>query len=271
VLRRVRKQHKTKVPALYEQKVKIQVTMITFLIIGFYLFSMYWTQEQTPGNFKNALFNLTNLFQKFFPPNFRILSSVWKPMADTIQMAIISTTIAALLTIPLALLGSRNITPFKPIYFIARASLNLIRLIPEMVLAIVFVGIFGVGVISGVIALIIFSLGVLSKLISETIESVNMNSLEAIRASGGGLLQVIFFGLFPQVLPQITSFILYVFEVNVRASVVLGLVGAGGIGLMLERELKFYNYPNVMAIIIVIFVVVIGIEYMSNKLREALL
>src|SRR5699024_3963922 len=112
--------------------------------------------------------------------------------------------------------------------------------------------------------------GILAKLISETIEAVDMNPLEAMRASGGNTLQVIFYGLVPQVLAQFTSFVLYVFEINIRASVVLGLVGAGGIGLILDRELQFYNYPNAMAIIIVIFFVVITIEYISSKIREAL-
>src|SRR5699024_2008997 len=97
-----------------------------------------------------------------------------------------------------------------------------------------------------------------------------MNPLEAIQASGGGTLQVIFYGLVPQILPQVTSFILYVFEINIRPSVVLGLVGAGGIGLVLDRGLQFYHYPNVMAIIIMIFIVVIIIEYISKKLRDAL-
>lgn len=260
-----------KVAALYTRKIKFQVTIILFLIIGFYLFSMYWAQEQTNTDFKSALFNMSAVFEKFFPPNFNFLLFVWKPMAETIQMAIISTTIAAILSIPLSLLGTRNITNNKALYFTGRTFLNLIRTIPDIVLAVVFVGIFGIGLISGILALIIFSVGVLGKLISETVESINMNPLEAIRASGGGLLQVIFFGVFPQVMPQIFSFILYVFEINIRASVVLGLVGAGGVGLLLNRELKFYNYPNVMAIILLIFIVVLVIEYISNKLREVLL
>lgn len=137
-------------------------------------------------------------------------------------------------------------------------------------LAVIFVGLFGIGVFPGILALIIFSLGILAKLISETIEAVDMNPMEAMRASGGNTLQVIWYALVPQVLPQYTSLVLYVFEINIRASVVLGLVGAGGIGLILNQQLGFYNYPNAMAIIIIIFVVVILIEYISNKIREAL-
>jgi len=260
-----------KIPSIYPAKTKMQVTIIFFGIFGFYLFSMYWTQNQMAGGFTNALGNMGNVIEEFFPPNFGIIPSVWSPIAETIHMAIIATTIAAILTVPLALLSAQNITTFKPLYFISRFFLNIIRTIPDLVLAVVFVGLFGVGAFSGIFALTIFSLGILAKLISETIEAVDMNPLEAIKASGGGTLQVIFYGLVPQVMPQVTSFILYVFEINIRASVVLGLVGAGGVGLLLDRELQFYNYPNVMAIIIMIFIVVIVIEYISNKLREALL
>lgn len=261
----------SKVPSLYPVKTKIQVTIIFFVILAFYLFSMYWTQNQMVGGFDNALSNMKLVIEKFFPPNMSIVSNVWGPMAQTIQMAIIATTIATILTIPLALLSAQNIATNRWVYHTTRTCLNILRTIPDLVLAVLFVGLFGVGVFSGILALIIFSLGILAKLISETIEAVDMDPLEAMRASGGNQLQVIFFGLVPQILPQFTSFVLYVFEINVRASVVLGLVGAGGIGLILDRELQFYNYPNAMAIIIIIFIVVIAIEFISNKIREALI
>lgn len=258
-------------PALYPAKVKMQVTIIFVGVLAFYLFSMYWTQSQMVGGFSNMFSNMGRVFTKFFPPNFKVVPVIWGPMAQTIQMAIISTTVATILTVPLALLSARNIATSAPVYHITRTFLNILRTIPDLVLAVIFVGLFGVGLFPGILALIVFSLGILAKLISETIEAVDMNPLEAIRASGGNVFQVIVYGLAPQVLPQFASFVLYVFEINIRASVVLGLVGAGGIGLILDRELQFYNYPNAMAIIILIFIVVIVIEYISNKIREALL
>ncbi|MFZ3578898.1 phosphonate ABC transporter, permease protein PhnE [Virgibacillus sp. DJP39] len=261
----------TNTPSVYPAKTKVQITTILVVVLGFYLFSMFWTQQKMVGGFGNALGNMVRVAEKFFPPNLSVIPAVWDPMAQTIQMAIIATTVAAILTVPLALLSAQNITTIKPLYITTRTILNILRTIPDLVLAVIFVGLFGVGLFPGIVALIIFSLGILAKLISETIESVDMNPLEAMRASGGNVLQVIFFGLVPQVLPQFTSFVLYVFEINIRASVVLGLVGAGGIGLVLDQQLKFYNYPNVMAIIVLIFIVVLIIEYISNKLREALI
>ncbi|MEC5424683.1 phosphonate ABC transporter, permease protein PhnE [Virgibacillus sp. C22-A2] len=260
-----------KTPPIYPVKTKTQITIIFFVILGFYLFSMMYTQREMVGGFGNALGNMGVVIEKFFPPNLKVLPAVWGPMAQTIQMAIIATTAATILTIPLALLSAQNIATFKPLYVFTRTLLNILRTIPDLVLAVIFVGLFGIGLLPGILALFIFSLGILAKLISETIESVDMNPLEAMRASGANVYQVIFFGLVPQVLPQFTSFVLYVFEINIRASVVLGLVGAGGIGLVLDQQLGFYNYPNAMAIIIMIFVVVIVIEYISNKLREALI
>ncbi|SET79852.1 phosphonate transport system permease protein [Oceanobacillus limi] len=261
----------TKAPSIYPAKTKTQVSIILFAVIAFYLYSMYRAQDEMVGGIGSALTNMWSVMVKFFPPNFNVVSAIMPAMAETIQMAIIATTVAAILTVPLALLSARNIATFKPIYFIFRTFLNILRTIPDLVLAVLFVGMFGIGVFPGILALIIFSLGILAKLISETIEAVDMNPLEAIRASGGNTLQVISYGLVPQVLPQFTSFVLYVFEINIRASVVLGLVGAGGIGLILDQQIGFYNYPNAMTIIIVIFVVVIAIEYISNKIREALI
>ncbi|NBJ71217.1 MULTISPECIES: phosphonate ABC transporter, permease protein PhnE [Clostridia] len=260
-----------KTPSIYPTKTKLQITIIFFVVLGFYLFSMVWTQREMVGGFGDALGNMYTVIEKFFPPNLEVIPKVWEAMAQTIQMAVIATTLAAILTVPLALLSAQNITTFKPLYLFTRTLLNTLRTIPDLVLAVIFVGLFGVGLLPGILALFIFSLGILAKLISETIEAVDMNPLEAMRASGGNIFQVIYFGLIPQVLPQFTSFVLYVFEINIRASVVLGLVGAGGIGLVLDQQLGFYNYPNAMAIIILIFIVVIVIEFISNKLREALI
>lgn len=262
---------KTKTPNLYPKKTKIQVTVILVLVLAMYVYSINFTASQTNGGFANALSNMGTVVSKFFPPNLSIIPKIWEPMATTIQMSVIATTVAALLTIPLALLSAHNITTIKPLYYITRIGMNILRTIPDLVLAVIFVGLFGVGVFPGILALIIFSLGILAKLFGETVEAVDMDPLEAMKASGANIFQVIYYGLVPQVLPQFTSFVLYVFEINIRASVVLGLVGAGGIGLTLDRELNFYNYPNAMAVIILIFITVIVIEFISTKIREALI
>lgn len=256
-------------PSLLPGKAKARLTAIFAVIIGFYILSTIKTNATLP-DLIDGIPNMGRVMAKFFPPNFDAFQHIVGPMAETIQMAIVATTAATILCIPLSLLAAQNITTNKFIYTFVRSILNILRTIPDLVLAVIFVGLFGIGIFPGIVALVIFSLGILAKLISETIESVDMNPIEAMQASGSNSLQSISFALVPQVLPQFTSFVLYVFEINIRASVVLGLVGAGGIGLVLSQQLKFYNYPNAMLIILVIFAVVVIIEYISTKIREAI-
>ncbi len=199
-------------------------------------------------------------FNRSFPSKLAYAPQVWEKLVETIQMAIIATTFAAIVSIPIFLLSAANLFPSAWIHQPVRFIMNVLRTIPDILLAIIFVGIFGVGVFPGIMALFIFSLGLLAKLMYETVESIDMNPLEAIRASGGNTLQVIWYAVIPQVLPQFVSFSLYVFEVNVRASTVLGFVGAGGIGLLLQQQINFFNFPRVMTIIIIIFVAVVIID-----------
>ncbi|MGD6833612.1 phosphonate ABC transporter, permease protein PhnE [Sutcliffiella halmapala] len=262
-------ENKNPVPSLLPSKTKARLTVIFSLVIGFYILSTIKTNA-TFTDLIQGIPNMGRVIVKFFPPNFNVFMNILEPLATTIQMAIIATTVAAILCIPLSLLAAQNVTANKFVYTAVRSFLNILRTIPDLVLAVIFVGLFGIGVLPGILALIIFSLGILAKLISETIESVDMNPMEAMSASGANTLQKISFALVPQVLPQFTSFVLYVFEINIRASVVLGLVGAGGIGIVLSQQLRFYNYPNAMLIILVIFAMVVIIEYISTKIREAI-
>ncbi|KUP05398.1 alkylphosphonate ABC transporter permease [Bacillus coahuilensis m2-6] len=257
-------------PPVLPLKAKARMTLIFFIVLGFYFFSSYKT-EASIGEFIDGFGNMGELIQKFFPPNLGLFQAIWPALAETIQMAVIATTISAILCIPLSLLAANNVTTNKYVYQFVRLMLNILRTIPDLVLAVLFVAIFGIGALPGIIALIIFSLGILAKLISETIEAIDMNPLQAMQASGANTIQTISFSVVPQVLPQFTSFVLYVFEINIRASVVLGLVGAGGIGQILDQQIKFYKYPNAMGIIIIIFALVVIIEYISSKIREAII
>lgn len=259
-----------RLPDLYPVKTKIRVTIIVVITLFIYIGSMYWMQNQVVGDYYKTFTNVNRVIKKFFPPDLSIIFKVWRPLILTVQMAIISTTIATLLAIPLTLLSSNNIVKSKFIYFSVRTCLSVLRTIPDLLLAVLFIGLFGVGVFSGILALTIFSFCILTKLMSEKIESINMNSLEAVRATGGNLIHLICKALVPQVVPQFLSYVLYVFEINIRASIVLGVIGVGGIGRVLDRELGFYNYQNVMAIIIVIIIIVMAIEWLNKGIRKML-
>lgn len=257
-------------PGLRAQKAKWKLTFVFIFVAVVYLFSSLYT-ESSPKDLWDGLPNVWRMMAELFPPNWSYAGEASGRLAETVQMAIIATTVAAILCIPISLMASSNIAPNKYIYNITKQFMNILRTIPDLLLAVIFVGIFGIGVFSGIIALIIFSLGILAKLLAETIEAIDKNPLEAIRASGGNTIQVIVYGVIPQILPQYTSFSLYVFEINVRASLVLGFVGAGGIGQLLQRSISFFQYGNAMMIILIIFVAVVIIEYISGKIREEIL
>lgn len=215
--------------------------------------------------------NMIDLLVQMFPPNWGYFERITSPILDTIRIAILGTTFGAILSIPLALLAANNIFHTKWITLPARFILNLIRTIPDLLLASIFVAIFGIGAVPGILALAGFSLGIISKLFYEAIETIDNGPLEAMTAVGANKIKWIALGVIPQVIPQFISFFLYMFEVNIRAASVLGLVGAGGIGLYYEQTLGFFEYDKTASIIIYTLAIVLIIDLISNKLREKLI
>ncbi|WP_282937167.1 phosphonate ABC transporter, permease protein PhnE [Paenibacillus sp. RC67] len=211
------------------------------------------------------------LFQDMYPPNWSYLSTVVDPMLETIRMAIIGTVVGSILSIPVSFLAARNVTQIPVLSALSRFILNLVRTIPDLMYAGVFAAIVGYGMLAGTIALAFFSFGLVSKLTYESIESIDPGPLEAMTAVGANKLQWINFGVIPQVMAQFAAYVLYTFEVNVRAAAILGFVGAGGIGLILQRTLDRLRYDQAATIILVTLVVVLVIDYISTKLREKLL
>ncbi|MFO1442334.1 phosphonate ABC transporter, permease protein PhnE [Bacillus sp. Bva_UNVM-123] len=215
--------------------------------------------------------NMWDLLQQMFPPNWGYFDNITAAMLETIRMAILGTTFGSIIAIPIAALCASNIVKNRFLFYPVRFILNLIRTIPDLLLAAIFVAIFGLGSLPGIMALTIFSIGLVAKLTYEAIEAIDPGPLEAMTAVGANKIQWIFFGVIPQVLAHYTSYVLYTFEVNVRAAAVLGLVGAGGIGLYYDRTLGFLEYDKTSTIIIYTLVVVLLIDYISTKLREKLL
>lgn len=215
--------------------------------------------------------NMWDLLKQMVPPDWEYFDNITKAMLETIRMAILGTTFGSIIAIPIAVLCASNIVKSSFLYHPVRFILNLIRTIPDLLLAAIFVAIFGLGSLPGIMALTIFSIGLVAKLTYEAIEAIDPGPLEAMTAVGANKVQWIFFGVIPQVIAHYTSYVLYTFEVNVRAAAVLGLVGAGGIGLFYDRTLGFLEYDKTSTIIIYTLVVVLVIDYISTKLREKLL
>ncbi|WP_067844336.1 phosphonate ABC transporter, permease protein PhnE [Amphibacillus sediminis] len=189
-------------------------------------------------------------------------------MLETIAIAFAGGVVATLLAIPIAFLAARNIS--KKFSYIGKAILNAIRAIPELIFAIIFVAAVGIGPYAGVLAISINSIGMLGKLYAEVIESIDLSTVDAIRASGGNRLQAIWYGVLPQVLPEFSSYSIYRFEIDVRASTVLGIVGAGGIGAPLILATYQRNWEDVGLILIVVIVFVSLIDFLSGKIRKKL-
>lgn len=215
--------------------------------------------------------NMTDLLVQMVPPNWGYFDNITGAMLETIRMAVIGTTLGAIISIPVALFSASNIIQNFWLFYPARFILNLIRTIPDLLLASIFVAIFGLGVLPGILAITVFSIGIIAKLTYESIESIDRGPLEAMISVGANKIQLIVFGVIPQVLASFISYVLYTFEINVRAAAVLGLVGAGGIGLFYNRTLGFLEYDKVSSIIIYTLVVVLVIDYISTKLREKLI
>lgn len=191
-------------------------------------------------------------------------------MVQSIQIAWIGTLIGAVLSLPLGFLGARNVTGGL-MATLMRQLLNAIRAFPEIVLAIVFVAMIGLGPFAGTLAIGIHSIGTLGKLTAEVIEGIDPGPVEAARASGGNQVQTLRWGVFPQVAPEIVAFWLYRFEINVRASAILGIVGAGGIGEALSQALIYRRYERAGMLIIVVVAATILIDVASGWLRRRII
>ncbi|MEH7392121.1 phosphonate ABC transporter, permease protein PhnE [Bacillus sp. JJ1474] len=246
----------------------------TYLTIFIIILLLFGSAVQTNSTITELIIgapNMVELLAQMLPPNWSYFGKIVEPMLETIRMALIGTTFGALIAIPIAIFSASNIVRNIWLYHPIRFVLNLIRTIPDLLLAAIFVSIFGLGPLPGILALTIFSIGLVAKLTYEAIEAIDPGPLEAMTAVGANKVQWIFFGVVPQVLPYYISYVLYTFEVNIRAAAVFGLVGAGGIGLYYDRTLGFFEYDKTSSIIIFTLVVVLIIDYMSTKLREKLI
>jgi phosphonate transport system permease protein len=192
-------------------------------------------------------------------------------MIESLQMAWIGTVIGATLSLPLGFLGAKNVSSGL-VSSVVRQILNAIRAVPEVVLAIaIFIPIAGLGPVAGALAIGIHSAGTLGKLTAEAIEGIDPGPVEAARAVGGRGLQVQRWGVTPQVLPEIIAFWLYRFEINIRAGAVLGIVGAGGIGFVLQQTITFGRYPQAGMTLIVVVVATIVVDTISGAARRRII
>ena len=192
-------------------------------------------------------------------------------LGETLSIALLGTTLAAVAALPVSLLAARNIVPSNLLRFPVRRFLDSIRGVDTLIWALVWINVVGLGPFAGVLAIALSDFGAFGKLFSEAIEAADRKQVEGIRASGGNALHEIRFGLMPQVLPVIAGQVLYFIESNTRSATIIGIVGAGGIGLQLAEQIRVLEWQKVSFLILMILVAVAAIDWISGKLRFAII
>jgi phosphonate transport system permease protein len=225
--------------------------------------------DMRPGDLWRDSGNMAQYAASFFPPNFKEWSYYLNEMVVTLQIALWGTVLAVICAVPLGLLSASNIAPVwvrQPV----RRLMDAARAINEMVFAMLFIVAVGLGPFAGVLALFVHTTGILAKLFSEAVEAIDPQPVEGIRATGANAVEEILYGVIPQVLPLWISYSLYRFESNVRSASVVGMVGAGGIGVVLWEIIRGFQYAETCAVMIIIVVTVTLIDLVSARIRKAL-
>jgi len=192
-------------------------------------------------------------------------------LAETIAIAFLGTLIAAVLGFPISLLAAKNVIANRIVHFLARRSLDTLRGVETLIWALIFINVVGLGPFAGILAIALSDTGSFGKLFSEAIEASDRRPVEGVRSAGGSALHSIWFGILPQVFPVLASQVLYYFESNTRSATIIGIVGAGGIGLYLANEIQQAEWPRVAFLILMILVTVAAIDFISSKLRFAII
>jgi phosphonate transport system permease protein len=233
------------------------------------LVAIAWHVDANPARLVRGLPWMWDFVRRMVPPDTRVLAAALTGAVGTIEIALLGTVVAAALAVPLGFLSARNVAP-PALYYGVRTALNFFRSIDTLVYALLFVAAVGLGPFPGMLAVVAYTTTSLAKLYSETIEGIDPGPVDAIRATGATRLQVLRFGILPQVLPLFLSYVLYRFESNVRAATVLGFVGAGGIGLYLQTYLRMIDYPAASTVLLVTVAMVMVVDFASARIRARL-
>jgi phosphonate transport system permease protein len=209
---------------------------------------------------------------RFLELDFSILPDLVQPAIETVLMATLATLAGLVLSIPVAWLGAANVTPFgKASYAFGRILMTLSRSVHEIVWALIFVAAVGLGALAGILAMAVRSIGFISKTIAEAIEDVKPGPSEAIRAAGGTRFQILLYGILPQIVPVFLGNMIFEWDINIRRSTILGLVGAGGLGLALFRQMAMSNYGGIAMVVLAVLALIILGEVISYYARKAVI
>jgi phosphonate transport system permease protein len=248
-------------------------TTVLGAAVGLFVFGIF--QLDIPLNrLSDGLFMLGGFLRLMLPPDpgsWALALTYLHALGETLSIALLGTLGGALLAFPAALLAARNVVANRIIHFLARRSLDTVRGIDTLIWALIWVGVVGLGPFAGILALVCSDFGTFGKLFSEAIEAADKKPVEGIQAAGGNHLHGVRFGLLPQVIPILLSQVLYYLESNTRSATIIGIVGAGGIGLQLAEQIRVLEWQKVSFLILLILIAVTAIDWMSSRLRFAII
>jgi phosphonate transport system permease protein len=268
-----RERLRAKYPDIFDRPAASRLATPAMLVAAFAVFVFGLVDlDFSPARLLAGLNQLGWITLMMIPPDpGSSLPAYLSGLGETLSIALLGTTIAAVFALPVSLLAARNIVPSNIIRFPIRRFLDSIRGVDTLIWALVWINVVGLGPFAGVLAIAVSDFGAFGKLFSEAIEAADKKQVEGIRASGGNALHEIRFGLMPQVLPVIAGQVLYFIESNTRSATIIGIVGAGGIGLQLAEQIRVLEWQKVSFLILMILVAVAAIDWISGKLRFAII
>lgn len=260
-------------PAVFNRPMSSRAAVPAVVVAALALFAFGLNElEFSPARMLSGLRQLGWIVMLMVPPDpGASLPAYLAAMGETLSIALLGTTLAAMVALPVSLLAARNIVPSNLFRFPVRRCLDSIRGVDTLIWALVWINVVGLGPFAGVLAIATSDFGAFGKLFSEAIEAADKKQVEGVRASGGTALHEIRFGLLPQVLPVIAGQVLYFIESNTRSATIIGIVGAGGIGLQLAEQIRVLEWQKVSFLILMILVAVAAIDFISSRLRFAII
>ena len=256
--------------AAWRRAVRNSVHFVLALLAFAVIIQAFIVVEARPQDLVTGVHGMADIIRRAMPPDFSQLPSTFWPTLQTVDIALFGTLTGVIIALPLALLAASNMTPSRLVYYAARGVIGFTRAVPDLVWALLFVTAVGLGLFPGALALGVHSVGMLGRLFAETIEQMDMAPIHALELTGARRIQVFSHGIIPSILPSLLGICLYRLDENIRSSLVLGFVGAGGIGFQILTAMNLFQYQEVSLLLIIIFVIVLSAERISAALRERL-
>jgi phosphonate transport system permease protein len=250
--------------------ITLSLRLVAVLVIVLIVVQSALVVHARPQDLITGAYGMADIIRRATPPDFAQIGHVWWPALETVDIAIFGTLGGVILALPLAVLAADNVSPSRVLYYLARGVIGLARAVPDLVWALLFVTAVGLGPFPGALALSVHSIGMLGRLFAETIEHMDMAPIDALTLTGARRMQVFSHGVVPSILPSLAGIALYRLDENIRSSLVLGFVGAGGIGFELLSAMSLFQYRLVSLYLIVTFVLVVAAERLSALIRARL-